>query len=1079
MMDTTADEEEDIAMAVGEDSFVGLEEDVEIKATMATLSTANTDDTLASSLSFPANAVSAHSKKSDGVVLGSEEDCEIPVAIPVEGDVNSGEVAATNVDDGPPSSAPPKAEVEGSVAKTTNKESFAPSSSATNTKRKPTSNSTSANQPARSKSYQNSHRSAFAAHRHRHIPIPPIGSPGLLMLPSPALTVSFPPMHSPPPADAAADRGVELDPAEREARYREEWFHVHDGGDYLLPQVVFRQSMVAGGYGECVRGASETVVPHRGSSTEREVGDMFDNDAGGLYLHFPELIPWSVWERRVGDDVEESEKDNTKVEGKDGSENGGDVDGCEGSEVVKEGGCGAKEHNEKGDHGNNDNRSSPTDATNDATDPSSSSSVSKKNNAREGPKGARSSYIFFTNAQRPKMVSEFPRMRFTEQGVIMGERWRALTPEERRPYEELANRDKERYAGEMAKYIEGVKREIRDEKLLKEERERNDANFQTTGTNQEEQQAGTVGPIHLEDSGPSEGKDSKHKDDITLSGNARAVCRQERPRLVDAVILSLSKMLGETLDRREEEGKENKENEETQETPARLPASEVKPPDQVVASNLGDAMPEQVPSTYSVSEATRDASVIAGPRLPAQRRRVSPELPHLQPASSSSSLPPVARTRKRPRPHSPPTFLDMAPISLTSRYPPSHVAARRSYAAAVLARERDIEDAQEAADDFDDAHEKYASHCEAWDRMLEYQKGQIAKREAERRRKTKEKEEGPKNNGGEDIEQATNADAALCGEGDKKESADMRAEGMKAQHPQERTASPPPEDPMECMPARPLPPGPARIVSIPNIPSPPSLPLVIEMEHDNDYDETYEQVKDASNDKATTMMRVPKLNRSLLGHLDPSCFLPSLSGGQYFGLLSNHIADPQFVGIFAPGIAGNTCGGGTGLATSYAGGGRGPVTLVGAPAGVGGVGAASSLNSKGGSSKGKSKVEMTPELLSANLSSETTAAAVDNSPQHSSSDNEKRGHQSGANKDTTASSPKKKSKKRNTLLGLAVGDRNTTATEISSGSAGPEFPDGWMIKTYRRSGGETIGKTVSLRSQSISIIICYANPMFP
>lgn len=42
---------------------------------------------------------------------------------------------------------------------------------------------------------------------------------------------------------------------------------------------------------------------------------------------------------------------------------------------------------------------------------------------------------------------------------------------------------------------------------------------------------------------------------------------------------------------------------------------------------------------------------------------------------------------------------------------------------------------------------------------------------------------------------------------------------------------------------------------------------------------------------------------------------------------------------------------------------------------------------------------------------------------------------------------------------LATGDRCTLATEIASGPAGGEFPDGWTVKTYRRAGGETVGKT--------------------
>ena len=171
-------------------------------------------------------------------------------------------------------------------------------------------------------------------------------------------------------------------------------------------------------------------MPHRGSSTERGVGDMFDSDAGGLYLHFPELIPRGLWERRGG----------AAIDG-----------GGEGGAVKREGGpCG------KGRKGDGPDPADPK--KHDAP-----AAPHKKKHDREGP---------FTNAQRPQMVAEFPGMRFTEQGVIMGERWCALTPAGKRPYEEAALRDKERYAKEMAAYIEGVKREIWDEKLLRQEHRR-------------------------------------------------------------------------------------------------------------------------------------------------------------------------------------------------------------------------------------------------------------------------------------------------------------------------------------------------------------------------------------------------------------------------------------------------------------------------------------------------------------------------------------------------------------------------------------------------------------------------------
>jgi len=76
----------------------------------------------------------------------------------------------------------------------------------------------------------------------------------------------------------------------------------------------------------------------------------------------------------------------------------------------------------------------------------------KKNRDPDAPKRARGSYVFFTLDCRPKLVKETPEMKFTEMGHVMGERWRALLPEERRRYEDLATADKGRFNEEMAKY---------------------------------------------------------------------------------------------------------------------------------------------------------------------------------------------------------------------------------------------------------------------------------------------------------------------------------------------------------------------------------------------------------------------------------------------------------------------------------------------------------------------------------------------------------------------------------------------------------------------------------------------------
>ena len=170
------------------------------------------------------------------------------------------------------------------------------------------------------------------------------------------------------------------------------------------------------------------------------------------------------------------------------------------------------------------------------------------------------------------------------------------------------------------------------------------------------------------------------------------------------------------------------------------------------------------------------------------------------------------------------------------------------------------------------------------------------------------------------------------------------------------------------------------------------------------------------------------------------------------------------------------------MATSYTGGGRGGPSRGGSmwqtPAGVG-----SSSKSSGTATTSIEKRPLTKEKsvilspLEVTSSSSTTVTAPAIAGLSSSSSE---GNLLVREKDVPFSSPtslsaekrppptsdgilsgsdkKNKQQKRSPCL-LTTGDRNTTATEIAAGPAGPEFPDGWMAKTYRRSGGETIGKT--------------------
>lgn len=68
------------------------------------------------------------------------------------------------------------------------------------------------------------------------------------------------------------------------------------------------------------------------------------------------------------------------------------------------------------------------------------------------PKRARGSFVFFTFEARPQIMKEMPGIKFTELGTVMGERWRALTPEAKSKFEDQANEDKKRFNEEMQAY---------------------------------------------------------------------------------------------------------------------------------------------------------------------------------------------------------------------------------------------------------------------------------------------------------------------------------------------------------------------------------------------------------------------------------------------------------------------------------------------------------------------------------------------------------------------------------------------------------------------------------------------------
>lgn len=765
-------------------------------------------------------------------------------------------------------------------------------------------------------------RNGAAAHRNRQIHVPPIGSPGLLMLPKYANM-----------------------PEERGLRQADLIYIPNANGedeDYVLPSTVFRESMIAGGYTAAVRSGS---YYYRGSSTERTVGDMFDCDAGPrMYLHFPDLLPEALWNRRLGDaerarQARKEASDSRRLSSAGGS-GGADLDLMFPSY--------------------------------DAFD----SSLSLK----AGPKGARSSYIYFTNTQRPLICEQFPGLKFTEQGVIMGERWRALTPEEKKPYEDMANADKERHARETRDYIEEFRQE------MKASGQDNALNFSiaTDGSK--------------DDAGDELRTDTMDDDDVPMTKKDDGQILG--PRLVDEVIIGLSKMLGDELNRRS-----------------------------VTVSIEPDAATSTTVTTDGV-KSEEDSSVLES--TPVILRLVSSDL-------TSEELPrfvsPVRhpQTHPCPNPHAPMSFLDMLPASLTATYPASYVAKRREYLLAVQAREDAIILMQEAKDDAEDAEEKYLGHVEAWERMLEYHKVHITKREDELKRERELFDAAVKEAGDMCIDKDKSADVVKISDGgdvEMDEAVDA-VEGSTAddevkEEKKVRPSTPTPEDPMDYMPSRPQRPGPPRIIPLPDIPIPPSPPVDAES------------------------MMLPMIDQKLVQHLDPSCFIPSMLG-RYVGLLSNHIADPQFCGPLAPGIVGNTIGGGTGLATSYPGGGRGSGPVRGGAS----TWHSSLVSITGVKSSVNEKVVVADEITS----SEAVATPADVTSSDPSLATAKLKRQPSGGDAAPCSSKNNKKQKKAPAFILTTGDRNTTALEVASGPADSDFPEGWIMKTYRRSGGETVGKT--------------------
>jgi len=76
----------------------------------------------------------------------------------------------------------------------------------------------------------------------------------------------------------------------------------------------------------------------------------------------------------------------------------------------------------------------------------------KKDKDPNAPKRPLSAYMYFSQDWRERIKTEHPEVSFGEIGRLLGQKWKSLSDEDKKPYEDMASRDKKRHEAEKAEY---------------------------------------------------------------------------------------------------------------------------------------------------------------------------------------------------------------------------------------------------------------------------------------------------------------------------------------------------------------------------------------------------------------------------------------------------------------------------------------------------------------------------------------------------------------------------------------------------------------------------------------------------
>lgn len=85
---------------------------------------------------------------------------------------------------------------------------------------------------------------------------------------------------------------------------------------------------------------------------------------------------------------------------------------------------------------------------------SSKKTKKRKKKDPNAPKRAMTAFMYFSNASRAKIKEDNPEMSFGDIGKMVGQKYKALSTEDRAIYDDKAAKDKERYKEQMANYSE-------------------------------------------------------------------------------------------------------------------------------------------------------------------------------------------------------------------------------------------------------------------------------------------------------------------------------------------------------------------------------------------------------------------------------------------------------------------------------------------------------------------------------------------------------------------------------------------------------------------------------------------------